>query len=250
MLIPVLPSTDPTAAGRPGRKATHVPGPEEGNCHKAGLERRCQPRKNKGDPAAGMEAVSRQRTHRESRAGLGGQAAGRGEERGTRAKGNKTGRGASENGVEGCGTGGSDGRRAVGGGTRTATLPLSWHRGRESHLACERHPVTGPRPRPPGAVPRVFLRDADAQTSSRHRPKVSNRPSIRSCIRQRVTGHRHAPCLVRGTGGAALDAKLRYLPAPPPPRGERETSRMISGSDRCATARAVWLTWHDAAFPP
>lgn len=118
MLIPALPSTDPTAAGRPGRKATHVPGPEEGNCHKAGLERRCQPRKNKGDPAAGMEAVSRQRTHRESRAGLGGQAAGRGEERGTRAKGNKTGRGASENGVEGCGTGGSGrgGEEEVGGG--------------------------------------------------------------------------------------------------------------------------------------
>lgn len=110
--------------------------------------------------------------------------------------------------------------------------------------------LLGPRPRPPGAVPRVFLRDADAQTSSRHRPKVSNRPTIRSCIRQTVTGHRHAPCLVRGTGGAALDAKLRYLPAPPPPRGERETSKMISGSDRCATACAVWLTWHDAAFPP
>lgn len=53
MLIAVLPSTDPTAAGRPGRKATHVPEPEEGNCHKAGLELSCQPRKNKGDSSRG-----------------------------------------------------------------------------------------------------------------------------------------------------------------------------------------------------
>lgn len=87
MLMPVLPSTDPTAAGRPGRKATHVPEPEEGNRHKAGLALRCQRRKNKGDSVAGMEAVRRQRTDRESRAGPRGQAARRGEELGTGAKG-------------------------------------------------------------------------------------------------------------------------------------------------------------------
>lgn len=73
MSVPVLPSTDPTAAGEPGKEPPGVPGRQGRDCHKAGLEEalRCQTRKNKGDPVARMRAVGRQRSNRESRAGWG-----------------------------------------------------------------------------------------------------------------------------------------------------------------------------------
>lgn len=60
--------------------------------------------------------------------------------------------------------------------------------------------LLGPRPRPPGAVPRVFLRDADAQTSSRHRPKVSNRPTIRSAFDKQSLGTATRPVLFGARG--------------------------------------------------
>ena len=54
MSVPVLPSTDPTAAGQPGRKATWVPEQEEGDSHTAGL---------RGSPKVSAETEQR-RPHR------------------------------------------------------------------------------------------------------------------------------------------------------------------------------------------